>query len=68
MMQEWLKDDARTDILLLELTSKMALHEGGLTHATIADKDELESRNLTLHADAIDAMCCGEGESVSAGE
>jgi hypothetical protein len=40
---------ARTDILLLELTSKMALHEGGLAHTTIADKDELVSRNLTLH-------------------
>ena len=49
-------NDARTDILLLELASKMALHEGGLAHATIADKDELESRNLTLHADAIDAV------------
>jgi hypothetical protein len=51
MMQDGFRRGSRavrTNILLLELASKMALHEGGLAHATIADKDELVSRNL-LH-------------------
>ena len=31
-----------TDILLLELSSQVALDEGGLPNATIPDQDELE--------------------------
>lgn len=36
------------DVLLLELAGHVALHEGGLAGATVADEHELELRNLLL--------------------
>jgi hypothetical protein len=42
------KEMPRTGILLLELARRVALNKGRLTHATIADKDQLERRNLAL--------------------
>ncbi len=35
-------EQALTDVLLLELSSQMALHKGGLPHSAVADKHTLE--------------------------
>lgn len=35
---------ALTDILLLELSRSVTLDEGGLSHASVTDEDELEAR------------------------
>jgi hypothetical protein len=36
------------DVLLFELAGQVALHEGGLAHASVANKHELEFRDLLL--------------------
>jgi hypothetical protein len=38
-------DSQGGDVLLLELTSSVTLHESGLTYTTVTDKEQLELRN-----------------------
>jgi len=45
----WVHLDAQSrNVLLLEFASQVTLHEGGLSNATIADKNEFELGNLCL--------------------
>jgi hypothetical protein len=42
------KATTRTNVLLLEFTGEMTLHEGGLSDTAVTDKNQLEFRSVSL--------------------